>query len=196
MRKSKVADREMGNQDQPGLSACSITMRSSFLLLFFPVSCRSSADYRLVGRTGTDDQGTPSFGWPVSGIALKTTGKTMLALNLSLPVIERYDVKGIEDGVRLSAFVDGVFYQDFLVKPGLDIHEIEVEEAAEVKIVRVSEDIYAVGSNNAPTLHGLSSSSPIQPLPIQPTILFVGDSDTAGETRHVRKQRSSILGNF
>ena len=145
----------------------------------------TSADtsYRLLGRTGQATEG-PTFGWPLAGVGatLSTEETVTLQANLTLPHIDWYDVKGqVEDGVRFGWFIDDAFASDFLVKPGdiKTLREIVIPEgASEVKLLRLSEDLYASGSENAPVFHGwvTSPSSTLSQLPARPTVLFVGDS--------------------
>ena len=129
---------------------------------------------------------TPHTHTQLSGFGVQTdptTGNT-LSVDMDIPYIEWYNAKGwLEDGVRMGVFFDDAFDSSFLVKPDdkETVRTIAVPVGtSSVQVLRLSEDIYATGSDNAPTLHSLSATVPVTPLPERPTYLFVGDSDTAG----------------
>jgi hypothetical protein len=130
-----------------------------------------------------------------------TSGSVTLLIDVSLPTIDWYDVKGqLEDGARLGVFADDVLVDTILVTPGdkETVRAVSVPStASKLTILRLSEDIYSNESKNAPVIASVRLSEDIHstvtknapviasgrnltPLPALPTYHIVGDSDTAG----------------
>ncbi|GMI37606.1 hypothetical protein TeGR_g13638 [Tetraparma gracilis] len=168
-------------------------MRAALCCFLLPPLLAASPPFRVIGRScgSSDSSGYVSIGWPLSGIGFEISAggePAEFTVNISLPPIEWYDAKGLlEDGVRLGVFVGSDKVAEVLVTPrdasparAFAVPASPGGAPSRVRVLRLSEDLYAGGGGNAVRIGGLSSERALGPLPPVPKVLFVGDSDTAG----------------